>query len=134
MDNFTPPSIGTMVSIENTSDNADEVRDYYSAVLGWNVHPISMGEYDDYVMLAQDDSWVAGICHRRGPNADLSGGWIPCVRVVNVESAIAEAIRLGGKQIGTTRETSPGSHYAVIEDMNGAMVSVIDFPGDNGKE
>lgn len=128
MEEFTPPSIGTMVSVENTSDNADEVRDFYASVLGWRVHPISMGDYDDYVMMAQDDSWVAGVCYRRGPNADLPGGWIPCFRVANVDQAIAEAVTNGGKQIGATRETSPGSNYAVIEDLNGSKISVIDFP------
>lgn len=127
MDEYTPPPVGTMASVENTSDNADEVRDFYSSVLGWKAHPISMGDYDDYVMMAEDDSWVAGICFRRGPNADLHGGWIPCFRVDSVEQAIAQAIDKGGKQIGETRNHGEGSQYAVIEDMNGSKISVIDF-------
>lgn len=127
MTEFTPPPIGTMVSIENTSDNADDVRDFYASVLGWRVHRISMGEYDDYVMMAHDDTWVAGICYRRGPNADLPGGWIPCFRVEDVDTALAEALARGGTQIGATREVSDGSQYAVIEDMNGSKISIIDF-------
>lgn len=128
MEEFTLPPVGTMISIENTSDNADEVRDFYSSVLGWKVHPIPMGEYDDYVMMAQNDAWVAGICYRRGPNADLPGGWIPCFRAESVEQAVATAVAKGGKQLGSTRDAGPGSLYAVIEDINGSKISVIDFP------
>lgn len=130
MDEYTPPPIGTMISIENTSDNADEVRDFYTSVLGWKVHPMPMGDYDDYVMMTPDETWVAGICYRRGPNADLPGGWIPCFRVASVKQAIEEANAKGGKQLGATRDAGPGSLYAVIEDMNGSKISVIDFPAD----
>lgn len=130
MDEYTPPPIGSMISVENTSENADEVRDFYKSVVGWSSQPMPMGDYDDYVMTAPDGAWVAGICHRRGPNADLPGGWIPCFRVANVEQAIATAVAHGGTQVGATREVSPGSQYAVIEDMNGARISVIDFPDE----
>lgn len=127
MTDFTPPPIGTMVSIENTSDNADQVRDFYTSVLGWRVHTISMGDYDDYVMMAPDGAWVAGICHRRGPNADLPGGWIPCFRVASVEQALSDAVAKGGTQIGATRDAGPSSKYAVIQDIDGNHISVIDF-------
>lgn len=130
MDNYTPPPIGSVISVENTTDYADEVRDFYASVVGWSVEPLSMGDYDDYVMKSVDDSWVAGICYRRGSNADLPGGWIPCVRVASVENAIAEAIARGGKQVGATRDQGSGSRYAVIEDMYGSKISVIDFSED----
>lgn len=73
---------------------------------------------------------MAGICHRRGPNAELPGGWIPCFRVASVEQAISEALAKGGKQLCATREVSQGSFYAVIEDMKGHKISVIDFPAE----
>lgn len=127
MDEYTPPPIGALVTVENTSDFSEEMRDYYAAVVGWQMHPISMGDYDDYVTVAQDGSWVGGICSRRGPNSDLPSGWIPCFRVASVHEAIATAVAQGGKQIGAIRETSPGSLYAVIEDPHGSRISVIDF-------
>lgn len=127
MDEFTPPAIGALVTVENTSDNADEVRDFYTSVVGWGVTPMPMGDYDDYVVTADDGAWVGGVCYRRGPNADLPAGWIPCFRVASVEKAIAEAVLRGGSQIGATREAGQGSNYAVIEDMYGARISVIDF-------
>ena len=127
MDDYTPPPVGSMISVENTSDNADEIRDFYVNVLGWKVHPISMGDYDDYTMLNHEDGPVAGICFRRGPNQDIPAGWIPCFRVENVEQAISTAIAQGGKQIGSTRDFGESSQYAVIQDMNGSHISVMDF-------
>lgn len=127
MDDFTPPPVGNMISVENTSDNADQIRDFYVNVLGWHVHPISMGDYDDFMMLGSEDQPVAGICFRRGPNNDIPAGWIPCFRVENVNAAIAAGIAQGGKQIGDTREFGETSSYAVIQDVNGNHISVMDF-------
>lgn len=133
MDEYTPPPIGALVTIENTSDHADDARDFYSAVVGWQMHAIPMGDYDDHVTVASDGSWVGGICSQRGPNADVPSGWIPCFRVANTGESVAAAIAAGGKQIGATRETSPGSFYAIIEDTHGSRISVIDFPAADGE-
>lgn len=128
MEEYTPPPIGTLMTIENTSDNADEVRDFYSAVLNWQVQPMPMGEYDDYVMTAPDgQTWVAGICHRRGPNAGQPAGWIPCFRVADLDAAIAEAESRGGKLADAVRDFGPGQRYVVIQDPNGHYVSMMEM-------
>ncbi len=45
----TPP-IGSVVWRDLTVPNADAVRKFYSAVVGWASSPQSMGDYDDYNM------------------------------------------------------------------------------------
>jgi predicted enzyme related to lactoylglutathione lyase len=64
---YTPSPIDTIVSADITSDNADRLRDFYAAVMGWQASPIPIGDYDDYVMMSADGtSWDSGICHLRG--------------------------------------------------------------------
>lgn len=55
MDKYAPPPIGMIVSADIPSDNADRLRDFYAAVMGWQPSPMPMGDYDDYVMMSADD-------------------------------------------------------------------------------
>lgn len=129
MDDYTPPAIGTMMTIENTSDSADAVRDFYTAVLGWKVQNVPMGDYDDYIMTSPDGSaFVAGICHKAGPNAGQPAGWIPCFRVADLDASIAEAEAKGGKLADAIRDFGPGQRYVVIEDPQGLFVSMMEMP------
>lgn len=129
VDDFTPPPIGTIVSADITSDNADGLRDFYQSVMGWQVNPMPMGDYDDYVMMTPDGSgWAAGVCHLRGVNANQPANqWVVCFRVADIDAAIAQTEANGGKVIGAVRDAGPGSRYAVIQDPSGAAVSLIEF-------
>lgn len=128
MDDYTPPAIGTMMSIEHTSDSADDVRDFYSAVLGWKSSPVQMDGYDDYMMQAPGGEWVAGICHKSGPNSNQPPGWIPCFRVTDLDASIAEVESRGGKLADEIREFGPGQRYVVIADPQGLYISMMEMP------
>lgn len=129
MEEFTPPPIGTIVSADITSDNADGLRDFYSAVMGWQASPMPMGDYDDYVMMGANGSgWGGGICHLRGANASQPANqWIVYFRVANLDDSIAQVESLGGAVNGRIRDAGPGSRFAIIEDPSGAKVALIEF-------
>ncbi len=50
----TKPEIGIIGWTDLTIVYAEEIRDFYSKVVGWKPQPrsISIGQYDDYVMNA----------------------------------------------------------------------------------
>lgn len=132
MEAFTPPPVGTIVSADITSGNADNLKDFYSSVMGWQVHPMPMGEYDDYVMMGPDGGWAGGICHLRGVNANQPADtWVVCFRVANVAESVGQAEANGGKLMGVIRDAGPGSSYAVVQDPQGGYVAIIDFPENN---
>ena len=63
--------------IDITVDDAIGLRDFYSDVVGLVPDAVSMGEYDDFNMtMVEGAEPVCGICHARGGNADLPGGWL----------------------------------------------------------
>ena len=46
--------IGTIVWQDLTVDNADEIKDFYSQVVGWHSEPVNMGGYSDYEIASPD--------------------------------------------------------------------------------
>ncbi len=82
-----------------TVEDAEEVRDFYSEVIGWKTQPLDMGSYDDFVMVNDDQEPIAGVCHARGENADLPPVWIAYVQVESVDKSIKTCIEKGGQVI-----------------------------------
>ena len=60
------PPVGSIGWIDLTVPNADEVRDFYAQVTGWQPEALDMGGYSDYVMKTPDGEGKAGVCHARG--------------------------------------------------------------------
>ena len=107
--------------VDLTVDRADTVRDFYSAVLGWEAEGLEMGGYDDYVMTPSgSDEPAAGVCHRKGANADLPPQWIVYFTVDDVEAAVQAALRRGGTLVRQQTDAS----FALIRDPAGAIFAL----------
>jgi hypothetical protein len=118
------PPAGAIAWIDLTIPNADEVRDFYTAVAGWQPHPVEMEGYHDYSMAPPgSDAPVAGVCHAKGPNADFPPHWLIYIAVDDLDKSIAECERLGGKVIIGPKEMG-GDRYSVIEDPAGAVAAL----------
>ena len=121
MSEFKP---GTIEWHDLTVDDAESVRDFYAAVVGWEPQAVSMGDYDDFSMLMPGtEQPTAGVCHARGANADLPAQWLMYVRVLSVPDSAARCSALGGKVL--TGPTAMGdSEFCVIEDPAGAVLAL----------
>jgi len=119
-------SVGQIVWHDLTVDDADEVRDFYKHVIGWEHTDHDMGAYNDYVLHPQGDSNTAvGVCHKRGSNAGIPSQWMIYVQVASVESACREVFRLGGDVVEGPRDMG-GKAFAVIKDPAGAVLAIIE--------
>ena len=117
-------NVGKIGWIDMTVDDASGLRDFYQKVVGWKIEDTRMDGYDDYTMMSPDDGEaVAGICHARGGNADLSGGWLIYITVADVEASAAECVANGGKIVVEPRELA-GGLFCVIEDPSGAKAAL----------
>ena len=97
--------------IDITVDDATGLRDFYADVLGLSPEAVSMGEYDDFNMtLPASGEPVCGICHARGSNTDLSGGWLVYFVVDDVEASAAACAAKGGKVLVGPRGLAGGLH------------------------
>ncbi|WP_025619381.1 VOC family protein [Salinispora cortesiana] len=119
--------VGTIAGFDLTVQDADRIRDFYADVVGWKPEPLSMGDYDDYVMLAPDGSPVAGICHARSGNADLPPQWITYIAVSDLSESLTRATEKGGEVVRQPNGTGPGG-FALIKDPAGAVVALMQNP------
>ncbi|MGB3561682.1 MAG: VOC family protein, partial [Thermoanaerobaculia bacterium] len=93
MSDDSKPEIGKIGWTDLTVDNADDVRDFYTAVVGWKPSPVDMGGYSDYSMITPDTGEpIAGVCHARGSNADLPAQWLIYITVADVDASAASCV------------------------------------------
>ncbi len=110
--------------IDITVDDARRLRDFYADVVGLVPDPVGMGGYDDFNMTVPGSGdAVCGICHARGGNSDLPGGWLVYFVVNDVEASAAACAAKGGKIIVEPRGLA-GGRFCVIEDPSGATAAL----------
>ena len=120
------PRPGTISWQDLTVPDAEALRAFYAAVVGWDPEALNMGAYSDYVMNA-DGNGVAGICHARGVNADLPPVWLIYITVGDLDRSIEECQRRGGALIGAPRSYG-GGRYCIIKDPAGACCALYQPP------
>jgi len=120
------PRPGTVSWQDLTVPDAEKLRDFYAAVVGWEPEPLSMGAYADFVMNADGGS-VAGICHARGANVDLPPVWLIYITVEDLDHSLEECQRLGGSLVAAPRSYG-GGRYCVIKDPAGAICALYQPP------
>jgi predicted enzyme related to lactoylglutathione lyase len=124
-DNEEKTKIGKIEWCDLTVENAEEVRDFYSSVVGWKSTNVSMGEYDDYCVNQPDDGeTVAGVCHARGGNKDMPAQWMMYVRVSDVAKSAEQCKAMGGKVLVGPKPMGT-SEFCVIQDPAGAVLGLI---------
>jgi predicted enzyme related to lactoylglutathione lyase len=119
--------IGSIIWTDLTTANADLTRQFYEAVVGWKSAPVSMGDYDDFNMVAPESgSAIAGVCHARGSNADLPAQWLMYIIVADLDASAARCTELGGKLIVEPKGMGEHGRYCVIEDPAGAVSALFE--------
>lgn len=122
-----PPPIGSVGWLDLTVANAPAIRDFYARVVGWTVTPLSMGDYDDFVMNASGTGApTAGICHAQGKNAGVPTAWLMYITVADLDASLVECAAAGGRLIAAPRSAGGTARFAVIEDPSGAAVALYD--------
>ena len=124
---MTKPSVGALVWHDLTVENAEGLRDFYAAVVGWSAEDVPMGDYADYAMSTPDGEAVAGVCHARGTNADIPPQWLTYVNVANVDASV-RACEAGGGTIVAGPRGLMGGRFCVIRDPAGAVLALFEPP------
>ena len=119
------PEIGEIVWSDLTVENADEIKDFYSQVLGLQADNHDMGDYNDFDMKTPNGKPVTGVCHAKGVNADIPPQWIVYFNVADLEKSIENCIKLGGKQVSAIKSMG-NIKLAIIEDPAGAVCGLIE--------
>ncbi|MEM8963957.1 MAG: VOC family protein [Acidobacteriota bacterium] len=127
------PMPGSISWFDLTVPKADEVRDFYAEVVGWQARGVDMkdGEasYEDYMMVAPNGAGAAGICWARGGNADLPPQWLVYITVEDLDTALESCRARGGDIITGPKDLGAHGRYAVIRDPAGAVSALFEGAG-----
>jgi predicted enzyme related to lactoylglutathione lyase len=115
------PGVGDIGWNDLTVENAEEIRDFYKSVVGWESDDVEMDGYSDFNMITPDSGeTIAGICHRRGPNKDFPPQWVLYFIVEDVGRSAKACESQGGKILVGPKKAGDGS-YCIIQDPAGAV-------------
>lgn len=117
--------IGEIGWIDLTVPDAPAIRDFYSAVVGWESEDVPMGDYADFNMKSPDGEARAGVCHARGMNANLPPSWMIYIIVADLDASIAACEERGGEVIAPIRKMGETQRYCVIRDPAGAVCALF---------
>ena len=121
------PEVGSIAWTDLTIENAEDVRDFYSDVVGWKHSPVSMGGYSDFNMNAPESgNVVAGICHARDSNTDLPPQWMMYIIVADIEKSTTRCEELGGKLLTPIKNMGGQGRYCVIQDPASAVAALYE--------
>lgn len=119
-------TIGAIGWCDLTVPDADQLRDFYAAVTGWQPQPVKMGDYADYSMVLPGTTTpAAGICHHRGPNVGIPPQWLIYIRVEDLDRSMQEARARGGEIVHGPRDLGAWGHMCVVRDPAGAVAGLI---------
>jgi len=116
---------GSIGWIDLTIPNAEEVKDFYEAVVGWKSEPVSMGDYSDFTMKAEDDA-KAGVCHKKGTNANIPSQWMIYINVANLDDSLIAVSSKGGKALSEIKDYGAYGRACIIEDPGGAVCTLFE--------
>lgn len=122
--------------IDLTVPDAEGIRDFYNAVIGWTASEVDMEGYSDYCAHpVEGEAPVAGICHARGANARLPAQWRVYIAVENLDASAARCVELGGEILDGPRAYGSGGRFCVIRDPAGAVAALYAaVPGRGGAD
>jgi uncharacterized protein len=114
-----------------TTDRAKSVS-FYARLLGWTSQavPTPGGEYN---MFSRGNRPVGGLISR-GADQGLPPGWIPCVRVDDLDLTLRRAQDLRGAVAVPSTDVPGMGRFAVLRDPLGAILSAFQASGRMGKE
>ena len=126
------PLPGKFIWYELVSRDAKKAQTFYAEVLGWDVRPFPMGNFD-YEMIYAGGTMIGGYAapqHKaHWPGAVEKGRpaahWISCVSVEDVDASAKAATANGGKVVEPPFDTPGVGRMARIADPQGAELYVM---------
>jgi predicted enzyme related to lactoylglutathione lyase len=101
MSNKEKPEIGSITWSDLTVPNAEEVKDFYSIVVGWKSVPASI-------------------------NSDFPPQWLIYITVKSADESAELCEQNGGKVLVGPKEMSGYGRYCIIEDPAGAVCALFE--------
>lgn len=109
--------------IELTTNDNEKMNRFYADVLDVPTAALSMGDYDDYNVPAENPRF--GICDPRSSKEKIPPGWIVYLRVEDLEAALEKTKQHGGEVVSPPQHTKGYGAHALIRDPAGTTTALF---------
>lgn len=124
MDVFKTPGAVSWTELQ-TPDPAAAAR-FYGELFGWNIK--DMGEaMGGYRVITVGEAGIGGITGMPPGSKATCAQWGAYVTVANVEEVLARCAALGGKTLVPPMDIPTVGRMAVLQDPQGAVISVMAY-------
>lgn len=130
----TAADVGTVWWSELVSTDPARTRDFYASVAGWTPKVVSADDQTRapspgeaaYTLFLRNGTEVAGAAayEKSDPNA-VRPGWLTYIQVANVDIAVAEAQKKGGKVLKAPYDAEGMGRFAIVADPDGIAVGLV---------
>ena len=112
---------GKFVWHDLVTDSPEACRRFYGSLLGWEFEDVQrLGK--PYAIARRGTQRVAGVVNIEKPAGEKRSQWVAYVSVADVDKAVAEATRAGGRTLAAAREIEGIARAAVVADPEGAAL------------
>ena len=111
---------------ELMTPSAEGSKEFYGKVFGWTSQDMDIGDYTYTTFHLADGRPVAGMMQISPEMGECPPYWGSYVTVENADDALAKAKEHGAKEIKEVT-TIPMGRFAVIQDPQGAVISLWEF-------
>lgn len=118
--------IGAFSWNELMTTDVDAAKVFYGDLFGWRMQKFEPGEVD-YTMATLGDQEIAGIMAIPEEAAGMPPSWGGYVTVADVDALLPRVSKLGGKVAVPPHDIPDVGRFAVIQDPQGVMLSIISY-------
>jgi uncharacterized protein len=128
------PEVGSVWWSEIVSADPVRSRDFYSSVFGWVPKIVSADDTSrspapgeaEYTVYTYAGAEVAGGAASEAKTSnEIRPGWINYIQVADVDVAVMEAVKKGGKLVKPPYDESVNGRFAVIQDPEGLVIGLV---------
>jgi predicted enzyme related to lactoylglutathione lyase len=128
------PKTGSFCWLELATTDSNGAKSFYSNLFGWQTDDMPMGPDMTYTMLRLGVKDVGGLypLMKNQIAAHVPPHWMLYIKVDNVDSAAAKALKLGAQQIVPPSDIPNIGRFAVLSDPTGGHISIFQFGESQG--
>ncbi len=116
---------GSVCWNELASRDAEAARTFYGELFGWQPESRDMGEVGKYTVFKNGEAEAAGLLQMTEEWGELPSHWMVYFSVADCDAKADKAAELGGTVCVPPTDIPPVGRFAVINDPQGAVFSII---------
>ena len=130
----TDSDTGSVWWNEIVTDNPDRTREFYKNVIGWSPKIVAADDHTrapatgeaEYTLFLQNNTESSGMTRYEGKEpGDPKPGWLMYIQVANVDEAVLQAVKNGGKILKTPNDVTRIGRIGIIQDPDGNTVGLF---------